>query len=61
MDKDKLEDNIEMLVLYHNNLDGHPVIGYKHAYNFLELEYKLDLLGFAKAQIETEIDRLTNG
>lgn len=56
---DKIEDNIEMIVLYHNNYDGHSVIGYKYPYNFLELEYKLNLLNFAKEHIESEIARIS--
>jgi hypothetical protein len=53
-----LDDNTRLVSLYKNDVDGHPVIGFAHAYLTLSDAEQLGSVLFAKGQLDNEIQRL---
>lgn len=53
-----LDDNTPLVTIYKNNVDGHPVIGFAHAYLTLSDFEKLQVMLDAQEQIGNETNRV---
>jgi len=53
-----LDDNTPLVTIYKNNVEGHPVIGFAHAYLTLSDTEQLRFVFYAKDQLDNEIQSL---